>query len=232
MNEPVQRLPELLPGLDIEPDPAGLEYVEDKPGKPGRYTAARFLEKYPDKARNIARLLGKGVGQLEVANLVGCSVHTVRAFLRELPQDIAIQRQRQIDRFRQAGALALDCLLEKLEDPEERRKLSGLQLATIAGICEDKARGSVPASVTVNLNAPGAADLTGYLDRLQQARADDPGEMGLPPKREEAKEAAPGAGSGDDITEAEILDNCTAGNGITDSESAEKAGNTSEKGEL
>lgn len=167
----------------------------------GRYTAAEFLRRFPDKAANLCRLLGKGVGQLECARLVGCSVHTVRAVLGALPENIAIERERHRRNLRTGAALVLDALLDDLSDPDRLAAIPARDKAVILGILEDKAAGPAPAAVTVNINAPGHRDLSSYLDRLQAVGGDSTGtgagEMGFRAGAGAAKGAALGAGGED-----------------------------------
>ncbi len=191
-----------LPGL--EPDPAGLDYEAvgvPSPYMVGRYTAAEFLRRFPDKSDNLCRLLGKGVGQLECARLVGCSVHTVRAVLGALPENIAIERERHRRNLRTGAALVLDALLDDLSDPERLAAIPARDKAVILGILEDKAAGPAPAAVTVNINAPGHRDLSSYLDRLQAVGGDSTGTgaggMGFGAGAGAAKGAALGAGGED-----------------------------------
>ena len=185
---------DFLPGLD--PDPAGLDH--DALGAPsayevGRYTAAEFLRREPYKAEILTKLLGKGLGQLECARLLRCSVHTVRAVLLELPENIAMERERQRKRLRAGAALMLDGILEDLSDPEKMAAIPTRDKAVILGILEDKASGPAPASVNIHVHSPGHRDLDGYLQRLQSVGHDstgtDGGQMGFGPGTGGAKGA-------------------------------------------
>ena len=202
---------DFLPGLD--PDPAGLDH--DALGAPsayevGRYTAAEFLRREPYKAEILVKLLGKGLGQLECARLLRCSVHTVRAVLLELPENIAIERERQRKRLRAGAALVLDGILEDLSDPEKMAAIPTRDKAVILGILEDKAAGPAPASVNIHVHSPGHRDLDGYLQRLQTVGPDSTGggsaEMGFGPGTGGAK----GAGL---VEDAEVSGHDSTGTG-------------------
>ena len=202
---------DFMPGLD--PDPAGLDH--DALGAPsayevGRYTAAEFLRREPYKAEILVKLLGKGLGQLECARLLRCSVHTVRAVLLELPENIAIERERQRKRLRAGAALVLDGILEDLSDPEKMAAIPTRDKAVILGILEDKASGPAPASVNIHVHSPGHRDLDGYLQRLQTVGPDSTGggsaEMGFGPGTGGAK----GAGL---VEDAEVSGHDSTGTG-------------------
>ena len=183
-----------IPGLSVPADPAGLDYdAREPPRHAPRYTAAECLRREPDKAHKVVELLGLGCGQRRVAMLVGCSVHTVREVLRVLPEDVATARRAQLSEFRRLTALGLEALAEKLSDPDQLAKLNPLQLATVIGILDDHSKGQAPQSVTVNISAPSASDLSSYLDRLQTV--EEP-ETDLPGKSGGAKEGLPGAATG------------------------------------
>lgn len=201
-NDLSPRAQQILPGLAM--DPEGLNYdATEPPRNAPRYTAAEFLRRERDKAQKVVELLGIGCGQRRTAELVGCSVHTVRAVLAKLPEDVATARRAQLSEFRRLTALGLEALAEKLSDPAELTKLSPLQLATVIGILDDHSKGQAPASVTVNINAPSADDLNSYLSRLQAVDREDPGETDLPRQSGGAKGIdADRAGSGS----AEFLD--------------------------
>lgn len=195
-NDLSPRAQQILPGLQMDPD--GLDYAATAPPRDApRYTAAEFLRREPDKAQKVVDLLGIGCGQRRAAELVGCSVHTVRAVLAELPEDVATARRAQLTEFRRLTALGLEALAEKLSDPAELAKLSPLQLATVIGILDDHSKGQAPASVTVNINAPSADDLNSYLSRLQAADPAEPGETDLPGESGGTKGTLPGPPAGE-----------------------------------
>lgn len=194
-----------LPGLTLTPDPEGLDYTATvPPAEAPRYTAAEFLKRQPNKAKQVVELLGLGAGQLRIAAMVGCSVHTVRELMRQIPDDIAIARKRQLEEFKRLTALGLEALAEKLSDPKELAAMSPRDLAVVIGILDDHSKGSSPAAVTVNINAPGHEDLAGYLAKLQRADPVPPqaGAIGFDRETGETK----GAGADREIEEAETVE--------------------------
>jgi hypothetical protein len=200
-----------LPGID--PDPEGLDYSGaglQPASRVGKYTAARFFSEHPQQAQKVCALLGRGVGQLTVAELVGVSVHTVRAVLEYLPEDVAMEKQRHVRRLKSARGLALDAILCDLEDPDRLAKIPTRDKAIILGILGDQLKGGGPANVTVHLHAPDHRDLDAYLSKLQPADVGglESSGMGVPSQiaggktgwaaaiedAEEVDPASPGAG--------------------------------------
>lgn len=222
----------ILPGLDLPADPAGLDYeAKAPPPDAERFTAAAFLRKNPDKCKKVVQLLGAGYGQRRIASLVGCSPQTVREVMAALPEDVVTAREQHQRRIRIGSATAFEALLEKLEDPAELKKMNVLQLATAWGIIEDKTRKEGPASVTVNINAPGHGDLQTYLDKLQRVGPEEPRAMGLPAKSFPAKEMRPGP-----ALEVDPVEGCATHTNSksesVDSESPNMCGNAEQKGNL
>jgi hypothetical protein len=170
-----------LPGFEdtgIEDDPEGLE-----PSRMGDYTAAQFLQAEPFKARLVIRMLARGFGQNEIADLAGCHVRTVRRIVEALPEDVATEKERLNRKIRLGRKMLAESILHDIEDKEKMEKTPTRDKAVTLGILGDQLKSGGPSSVTININAPDHRDLESYLAKLRPADVIEgpPGQMGLEP---------------------------------------------------
>jgi hypothetical protein len=156
-----------LPGFEdagIMDDPDGVQ----QPGM-GDYTAAFFARSEPFKARLVLKLLARGVGQLEVAELAGCHVRTVRRLLETMPEEIATEKERLGRKVRLGRKMMMESILADIEDPAKMEKTPTRDKAVVLGILGDQLKSGGTANVTININAPDHRDLESYLAKLRPA---------------------------------------------------------------
>jgi hypothetical protein len=176
-----------LPGfedLKIEDDPEGLESSAEM----GNYTAVQFCKREPFRARLVLKLLARGVGQLEIAELSGVHVRTVRRLLESMPEEIATETERLNRRIRLGRKVAMESILQDLEDEAKMSKTPTRDKAVVLGILGDQLK-SREAPVTINIQAPTHSDLAAFLSKLPQAggQSSTLAGMGLTPEGENPK---------------------------------------------
>jgi hypothetical protein len=187
-------------------DDAGIYAEEPSPARAGRFSAEQVKARTPDRYALALDLLAAGHGVIHIARLLQMSAHTVRAIREANPEPIAQAREKMIRRLHTTGALALEAILEDLEDPARRAKIQPAQKGVLFGILNDHALKMTgqPTSITATLEArPGHDAAAEYLARMTPAENPQaspapwpelvcPAQT-LPPKREGAGELA-GAG--------------------------------------
>lgn len=145
---------------------------EQSPARAGRFTAEQIRARTPDRYALAVELLAAGHGVIHVARLLQMSAHSVRAIREAEPEPIAQQREKLIRRLGVAGGLALESILEDLEDPIRRAKIASAQKAVIFGILNDHALKMTgqPTSITATLESqPGHDEAAAYLARMKPA---------------------------------------------------------------
>jgi transposase len=193
-----------LPGFEdvqIEEDPEGLNVFQM-----GEYTAAQFLRNEPFKGRIVIKLLARGFGQREIAEIAGCHVRTVRRIVEAMPEEIATETDRLKRKIRIGRKMLMDSILADVEDEDKMAKTPTRDKAVTLGILGDQLKSGGPASVTININAPDHRDLESYLAKLQPADVieAEPAGMGLAWQGGEAKGGWIGGGLEDEAEDADL----------------------------
>lgn len=167
----------------------------------GEHTGVRLWHKDPGKYQVIMSLLAEGVGQLRIADLVKSSVHTVRAVARREGAAIEKERAALAQDMRAAAKLCVEAILEMVEDPERRAKMSGKELGVLTGILSERSEllsGRATSRVEVARD-PDVADFQRMLDRAREEAQSN----GFGQDNSDAKRA--------DVIECEAVDRADGG---------------------
>lgn len=107
----------------------------------GQHTAARLFLRNPQLYKAIMWLYASGsAGQLKTAEVLGVSVHTVRAVIQreKLTPGAAMDTAKTLASMADLRAMTLETLIEKLADKDERKKIPFDKLMIGLGIQTEK----------------------------------------------------------------------------------------------
>jgi hypothetical protein len=125
--------PELISAGDIERAMFAQE-------SSGRYTADRLHDQRPAVYAAVVRLLAEGWSARRITELLGCHPYTIAAVREREAPAIETQKETLGRRALAAARLAVDSLLDALNDPETADDIGARDRALIAGILVDKAQ--------------------------------------------------------------------------------------------
>lgn len=136
---PAQQSLRLADGSAI--DEAAQVFAADRLESRGEHTAARVFERDPQLYRAVVAMYATGMaGQLRIADTLSMSVHTVRAIIERegIRPDAAMGREKTISRLADLTEMTIETLMDKLADPEQRKKLPIDRALIALGIMIDK----------------------------------------------------------------------------------------------
>ena len=140
--------------------------------KRGEFTGARLAVRRPDAYRACVNLLAQGAPYLSIAKTVGISVNSVATVAKREASGIESKKKDLAERFKLAAGLAVERIIERLEDDEAAAAVPLNQLAVTAGISTDKKEllaGGATQRIEWVAPAPAAED---YKAALQAMRAE------------------------------------------------------------
>lgn len=170
-----------------------LVFESEHRGASPEYTGAGLFEQRPATYKAIVHLSGEGFGVNRIAGIVGVSGHTVAAVQQREGGAIAIVKERLATLSRTGAQICAESILEKLLDPDERKKISARDLAIIHGVLVDKSEllSGAPTAIVKHTSDAAPLSYDDYLNGLQQAEGtSNPG--GNPPQKDPGRLLGPG----------------------------------------
>jgi hypothetical protein len=145
--------------------------------KRGEFTGDRLALRRPDAYRASVNLLALGATYLSIAKTVKISVNSVAAVARREHLSIESQKKELSSRFGLAAGLAVERIIERLENDEAAGAIPLNQLAVTAGISTDKKEllgGGATQRIEWVAPAPAAEDYLASLAamRLEAVRSE------------------------------------------------------------
>lgn len=160
----------------------------------GDHTAAHLFLKNPQLYKAICFMYASGsAGQLKIAAVLKVSVHTVRAVIQreKLARGAAMDTVKTLESMSDLRSMTLETLIEKLTDPEERKKIPFDKLMIGLGIQTEKIellRGNATERIEHTESAPASDEFKRW---LQSGAIDvDVIETGLPGQEDATKGTA------------------------------------------
>ncbi len=89
-----------------------------------------------DRYNAVIQMFKDGCTINAIKRATGVSKETLRTIM--VREQVELSNQDLTSKLRRAGTAGLDLIAERLEDPEERKKVSVKEACVIAGICADK----------------------------------------------------------------------------------------------
>lgn len=135
----------------------------------GDHTAAHLFLKNPQLYKAACFMYASGsAGQLKIAAVLKMSVHTVRAIIHreKLTRGAAMDTVKTLESMSDLRAMTLETLIEKLSDPEERRKIPFDKLMIGIGIQTEKIellRGNATERIEHVESAPASDEFNRWL---------------------------------------------------------------------
>ena len=156
-------------------DAADIERLAAIPGGdagPAREcTAAHLFRDRPHLYKMIVYLTAEGLGQLRIREITGVHTNTIAAVQDREGGSVEMVKQRLSKLARSGAQVCIEGIVEKLNDAEQRQKMSGRDLAIIAGVLVDKAEllsGGATSRLEI-VTGDGAVSFEDYLSMVPAA---------------------------------------------------------------
>lgn len=166
---PAQAQPDLpLAGASFS-DESVIELATSALESRGDHTAAHLFLKNPQLYKAVCFMYASGsAGQLKIASVLKVSVHTVRAIIQRenLARGAAMDTAKTLESMSDLRSMTLETLIEKLSDPEERRKIPFDKLMIGLGIQTEKIellRGNATERIEHTESAPASDEFKRWL---------------------------------------------------------------------
>ena len=166
--------------------------------KRGEFTGDRLAVRRPDAYRTCVNLLAMGATYLSIAKTVKISVNSVAAVAKREAAGIESKKKDLAERFGLCAGLAVERMIERLEDDEAAAAIPFNQLSVGAGIAADKEQllgGGATQRIEWVAPAPAADDYTAALQAMRAEAVD--ATIGTDGPAETKKQKADGPELGD-----------------------------------